>query len=54
MRLVQEARREEPELSVTAAVTRIGSKVGVNPDTLRGWVKAGRHRCGEASWHDHR
>ena len=39
IRLVQEARQEEPELSVTAAVTRIGSKIGVNPDTLRGWVK---------------
>ena len=39
IRLVQEARQEDPELSVTAAVTRIGSKIGVNPDTLRGWVK---------------
>lgn len=24
---------------MTAAVVRIGTKVGVNPDTLRGWVK---------------
>ena len=39
VRLVTEARVEEPELSVTAAVNRIGTKVGVNPDTLRGWVK---------------
>ncbi len=39
VRLVTEARQEEPELSVTAAVSRIGTKVGVNPDTLRGWVK---------------
>ena len=39
VRLVQEARVEEPTLSVTAAVARIGTKVGVNPDTLRGWVK---------------
>ena len=39
IRLVGEARVEEPELSVTAAVNRIGTKVGVNPDTLRGWVK---------------
>ncbi len=39
VRLVTEARQEEPELSVTAAVHRIGTKVGVNPDTLRGWVK---------------
>ena len=39
VRLVGEARVEEPELSVTAAVNRIGTKVGVNPDTLRGWVR---------------
>lgn len=39
IRLVGEARQEDPDLSVTAAVTRIGSRVGVNPDTLRGWVK---------------
>ena len=32
IRLVQEARQEEPELSVTAAVTRIGARIGVNPD----------------------
>ena len=39
MRLVHEAREEAPELSVNAAVHRIGTRVGVNPDTLRGWVK---------------
>ena len=39
MRLVQEAREQDPELSVNAAVQRIGTRVGVNPDTLRGWVK---------------
>jgi transposase len=39
MRLVVEARQEDPELSLTAAVGRIGSKVGVNADTLRGWCK---------------
>jgi transposase-like protein len=39
MRLVVEAREQEPELSVNAAVMRIGTRVGVNPDTLRGWVK---------------
>ena len=38
-RLVQEAREQEPELSLNAAVLRIGPRVGVNPDTLRGWVK---------------
>ncbi|WP_220491951.1 transposase, partial [Propioniciclava sp. MC1683] len=25
--------------SLNAAVKRIGSRIGVNPDTLRGWVK---------------
>ena len=39
MRLVQEARKEDPDLSVNQAVVRIGQRVGVNPDTLRGWVK---------------
>lgn len=39
MRLVGEAREQEPGLSLNAAVVRVGSRVGVNPDTLRGWVK---------------
>lgn len=47
MRLVAEARKEDPELSVTAAVTRIGQRVGVNPDTLRGWVKQQQIDAGE-------
>jgi transposase-like protein len=38
-RLVQEAREQEPDLSLNAAVLRIGPRVGVKPDTLRGWVK---------------
>lgn len=38
-RLVSEAREQEPELSLNAAVHRIGTRVGVNPDTLRGWIK---------------
>ncbi len=38
-RLVREAREQEPDLSLNAAVIRIGQRVGVNPDTLRGWVK---------------
>jgi transposase-like protein len=38
-RLVVEAREEDPSLSLTAAVARIGPRVGVNPDTLRGWCK---------------
>ena len=39
MRLVAEAREQDPELSLNAAVKRIGQRVGVNPDTLRGWCK---------------
>jgi transposase len=39
MRLVQEARQEDAELSLNAAVVRIGARVGVNADTLRGWCK---------------
>jgi len=38
-RLVAEAREQEPGLSLNAAVLRIGPRVGINPDTLRGWVK---------------
>jgi transposase len=38
-RLVQEAREQEPGLSLNAAVKRIGPRVGINPDTLRGWCK---------------
>ncbi len=47
MRLVQEARKEDPELSVNQAVIRIGQRVGVNPDTLRGWVKQAQIDAGE-------
>src|SRR5436305_3039349 len=39
VRLVFEAREQEPELSLNAAVLRVGPRVGVNKDTLRGWVK---------------
>ena len=39
MRLVREARQEDPELSLKAAVMRIGQRTGVNADTLRGWCK---------------
>ena len=39
IRLVREARNEEPELSLNAAVQRIAPRVGVVPDTLRGWCK---------------
>jgi transposase len=39
LRLVAEAREQEPELSLTAAVKRMGPRVGINCDTLRGWCK---------------
>ncbi len=38
-RLVAEAMTEDPSLSLNAAVRRIGPRVGVVSDTLRGWVK---------------
>jgi transposase len=38
-RLVAEAREQEPQLSLNQAVLRIGPRVGVKPDTLRGWCK---------------
>lgn len=47
MRLVQESRREDPELSLNAAVVRIGQRTGVNPDTLRGWCKQAAVDAGE-------
>ena len=47
MRLVVEARREDRQLSLNAAVVRIGQRVGVNPDTLRGWCKQGEIDAGQ-------
>ena len=38
-RLVAEAMSEDPSLSMNAAIRRIGPKVGVVPDTLRGWIR---------------
>jgi transposase-like protein len=37
---------EEKGLSLNAAVRRIGPRVGVVPDTLRGWVKQERIDAG--------
>lgn len=39
IRLVLEAREQDNKLSLNGAVQRIGQRVGVNPDTLRGWCK---------------
>ncbi len=47
-RLVAEAREQEPGLSLTAAVGRIGPRVGVNPDTLRTWCKQADVDAGRA------
>ena len=47
MRPVHEARQDDPELSEHQAVVRIGSRVGVNPDTLRGWCKQADIDAGE-------
>lgn len=38
-KLVAEAMSVDPSLSMNAAVKRIAPKVGVVPDTLRGWVR---------------
>ena len=48
VRLVLEAGEQEPELSLNAAVVRIGPRVGVNADTLRGWVNRARVDAGLA------
>ena len=37
VRLVSDIKEEAG--SVSAACTRIGEQLGINPDTLRGWVK---------------
>ena len=39
VRLVLEAREQDEGLSLNAAVLRIGPRVGVVADTLRGWCK---------------
>ena len=39
LRLVTEAMAEDATLSLNAAVKRVGERVGVVPDTLRGWTK---------------
>jgi transposase-like protein len=44
---VAEARAEDPSLSLNQAVVRIGPRVGVIPDTLRGWCKQAGIDAGE-------
>ena len=47
LRLVEEAMAQEPQLSLNAAVVRIGGRVGIVPDTLRGWAKQRRVDTGK-------
>ncbi len=47
-RLVAEAREQDQNLSLNAAVLRIGPRVGANPDTLRGWCKQAAIDAGQA------
>lgn len=49
IRMVREAMAEDPDLSMNQAVHRIGGRVGVVPDTLRGWVKQARIDAGETA-----
>lgn len=46
LRLVTEAMTEDAELSLNAAVHRIGPQIGIVPDTLRGWTKQARIDAG--------
>jgi transposase len=39
VRLVREAREQDPALTINAAVQRIGPMVGAKPDTLRSWYR---------------
>jgi transposase len=47
LRMVVEARAEDPGLSLHQAVLRIGPRVGIVPDTLRGWVRQAQINAGE-------
>ena len=46
--MVAEAMSEDPSLSLTAAVKRVGPRVGVNADTLRGWIRRSDIDAGRA------
>ena len=47
VRLVREARAEDPQLALNQACRRIGPRVGVNYDTLRGWCRRAAIDAGE-------
>jgi transposase len=46
-RMVAEAMSEDRSLSLNAAVKRVGPRVGIVPDTLRGWCKQARVDAGQ-------
>lgn len=46
VRLVVEALAEEPEQSQSVILKRIGERLGVNPATLRGWVRKSQPQQG--------
>ena len=48
-RMVAEAMSEDRSLSMTGAVKRIGPRVGVVPETLRGWIRQGDIDVGRRS-----
>ena len=52
VRLVVEAMAQDPSLSLNAAVHRIGARVGVVPDTLRGLGEAASGRRGPGAGDD--
>lgn len=39
VRLVLETATQQPGETVPGALLRVGRQLGVNPDTLRGWVR---------------
>jgi transposase-like protein len=49
VRLVLEAKEQEPNVSLHALCKRVGSRVGVSGDTLRFWVKQHLVDHGEVS-----
>ena len=47
-RLVRDKLADTPGLSVTRGCRLVGEQLGINPDTLRNWVKQARIDTGEA------
>ena len=47
-RLVRDKLADTPGLSVTRGRRLVGEQLGINPDTLRNWVKQARIDLGEA------